>query len=174
MEKKLENLKKAEEVIIEENPMATTPKPEGIINKAQIIANIVSKLIEEKKLYHQIQGRKYVKCEGWTTMGALFNLYPTITDLQKEKNDKEIIYTATCEIKRPDGHTVTRAISSCNNMERGKRGLAEFQIASMAQTRAVSKAFRLCLSWVMALAGYEATPAEEMGGKICENTNKSK
>jgi hypothetical protein len=32
----------------------------------------------------------------------------------------------------------------------------------MAQTRAVAKALRLCLGWIMALAGYEATPAEEM------------
>ncbi len=170
MEKELKNKKAA---IIEETP--TIPAPTGIIEKAKVIAEIVSKLIEEKKLYHQIQGRKYVKCEGWTTMGALFDLYPTITELKKEKNDREIIYTATCEIRRTNGQTLTRAISSCSNMERGKRNMMEFQIASMAQTRAVSKAFRIALSWVMALAGYESTPAEEMkGGLICENTSKSK
>lgn len=172
MQKKLEKLKeKAKEVI--ENPINTQTNPTGVIERAKIVSEIVSRLIEEKKLYHQIQGRKYVMCEGWTTMGALFNLYPTITNIEKEKNDKEIIYTATCEIRRPDGHVLTRAISSCSNMERGKRGLAEFQIASMAQTRAVSKAFRLCLSWVMTLAGYEPTPAEEVHENAKIQTNQS-
>jgi len=33
---------------------------------------------------------------------------------------------------------------------------------SMAQTRATSKAFRLNFSYVVALGGYEPTPAEEM------------
>ena len=32
----------------------------------------------------------------------------------------------------------------------------------MAQTRATGKACRLAFSWIMALAGYEPTPAEEM------------
>jgi len=36
------------------------------------------------------------------------------------------------------------------------------QIASMAQTRACAKALRNVLSWVVVLAGYKPTPAEEM------------
>jgi hypothetical protein len=32
----------------------------------------------------------------------------------------------------------------------------------MATTRAKSKAYRNCLGWVMKLAGYSGTPAEEM------------
>jgi hypothetical protein len=38
----------------------------------------------------------------------------------------------------------------------------DYALRSMAQTRAVAKALRLCLGWIMSLAGYEATPAEEM------------
>ena len=34
--------------------------------------------------------------------------------------------------------------------------------ASMAQTRAAGKAFRNILSWIVVLAGYDTTPAEEM------------
>ena len=33
---------------------------------------------------------------------------------------------------------------------------------SMAQTRALGKAYRMALGWIMKMAGYEATPAEEM------------
>ncbi len=38
----------------------------------------------------------------------------------------------------------------------------EYAILSMAQTRAVGKAFRNQLAWLMKAAGFEATPAEEM------------
>lgn len=37
-----------------------------------------------------------------------------------------------------------------------------FQLASMAQTRASAKALRNVLSWVVVLAGYRPTPAEEL------------
>ena len=37
-----------------------------------------------------------------------------------------------------------------------------FQLRSMAQTRAAAKALRNALAWVVVLAGYKPTPAEEM------------
>ncbi len=39
-----------------------------------------------------------------------------------------------------------------------------FQLRSMAQTRACAKALRNVLAWVVVLAGYKPTPAEEMQG----------
>lgn len=44
------------------------------------------------------------------------------------------------------------------------------QRISMAGTRATSKALRLLLSWVVVLAGYEPTPAEEMTRDIKRET----
>jgi hypothetical protein len=41
-----------------------------------------------------------------------------------------------------------------------------FQLRSMAQTRACAKAFRNVLAWVVVLAGYKPTPAEEMQGVV--------
>jgi hypothetical protein len=37
---------------------------------------------------------------------------------------------------------------------------------SMAVTRATGKAFRISFSWIMSLAGYATTPAEEMDGIV--------
>ena len=39
-----------------------------------------------------------------------------------------------------------------------------YQLRSMAQTRACAKALRNVLAWVVVLAGYKPTPAEEMAG----------
>ena len=50
----------------------------------------------------------------------------------------------------------------CSNAETKKADFDEYAIASMAQTRAIGKAFRNLLGYVMNAVGYEATPAEEM------------
>lgn len=46
----------------------------------------------------------------------------------------------------------------------GQENVPLFQLRSMAQTRAGGKAFRNAFSWVVVLAGYKATPAEELVG----------
>jgi hypothetical protein len=43
---------------------------------------------------------------------------------------------------------------------------------SMAVTRATGKAFRLGFSWIMTLAGYEVTPAEEMPQVVEHNSSE--
>lgn len=44
----------------------------------------------------------------------------------------------------------------------GNEAVPLFQLRSMAQTRACAKAMRQALAWVVVLAGFKATPAEEM------------
>jgi len=44
----------------------------------------------------------------------------------------------------------------------GQERVPQFQLRSMAQTRACAKAFGNILRWVVVLAGYKTTPAEEM------------
>jgi hypothetical protein len=50
----------------------------------------------------------------------------------------------------------------CTRSEGKWRTAGDYAIRSMAQTRAVSKALRLPLGFIMQLAGYSATPAEEI------------
>lgn len=55
-----------------------------------------------------------------------------------------------------------------DKVKMGEELVPEFQLRSMAQTRAGSKALRNILAWVAVLAGYKPTPAEEMDGIIAE------
>ncbi len=48
----------------------------------------------------------------------------------------------------------------------GDEAVPLFQLRSMAQTRACAKAMRNALAWVVVLAGFKATPAEEIDGAI--------
>ena len=80
-------------------------------------------------------------------------------------------YVATVAVQTADGKIIGRAYGMCSSAEMRRnrktgqmepRWQDEYAIMSMAQTRATSKAFRLVGSWIMALAGYEPTPAEEI------------
>ena len=63
---------------------------------------------------------------------------------------------------QPQVIPVGSGFAICSNRENGKRHYQEFAIASMAQTRAIGKAYRNILAWIIRAAGYEPTPAEEM------------
>ena len=75
---------------------------------------------------------------------------------------EEIKYMAEIELViLRSGLRFGRAKSLCSNLEEGKLLKDEYSIASMAETRATGKAFRLAFSWIMTLAGYAPTPAED-------------
>lgn len=72
-------------------------------------------------------------------------------------------YECTCKlVSIQTGKEIGFGSAICTNMETKKADFDEYAIASMAQTRAIGKAFRNLLGYVMNAAGYEATPAEEM------------
>jgi len=129
----------------------------------------LSKLIKEKGLSSNIQGKQYVNVEGWQFCGASLGLMPIITettDLTRrgtEPGQLEIKYMAKCEVRNINtGQIVSTGIAICSNFEHSKKRFDEYAILSMAQTRAIGKAYRNLLAWLMKAAGFEATPAEEM------------
>ena len=129
----------------------------------------LSKLIKEKGLSSNIQGKQFVNVEGWQFAGASLGLMPIITettDLTRrgtEPGQVEIKYMAKCEVRNiTTGQLVATGVAICSNFEHSKKRFDEYAILSMAQTRAIGKAYRNLLAWLMKAAGFEATPAEEM------------
>src|SRR5712671_3266011 len=51
---------------------ANTPK--ALVEGATAIANTLADIIRSKKLSSNIQGREYVRVEGWTVLGALLGV----------------------------------------------------------------------------------------------------
>jgi hypothetical protein len=136
-----------------------------LINKDSMLqlSNELSKLIKEKGLSSNIQGKQFVNVEGWQFAGASLGLMPIITSTQDLSNETSIKYMATCEVRNINtGAVVATGIALCSNAEKTKRYFDEYAILSMAQTRAIGKAYRNLLAWLMKAAGFEATPAEEM------------
>ena len=141
----------------------------ALVQGAREMANALADVIEHQKLTKDIQGRKYVKVEGWTTLGVMLGVVPR----EVQTTEQDGIYTATIELVRiVDQGVISRASAECGSDDELDRygkpvwsSRPRYARRSMAQTRATGKACRLAFSWIMSLAGYEPTPAEEMPDK---------
>jgi hypothetical protein len=148
--------------------MATNPH--DVIKLATAVATELKKIITEKKLAKLIQQREYVYVDGWTTMGAMLGVTAReVVGQTKELDNGD--WEATVELCRvSDGAKVGcgSAIVGVDEVDRSGRptwgSRPKYARRSMAVTRATGKAFRISFSWIMSLAGYATTPAEEMDG----------
>jgi hypothetical protein len=138
----------------------------ALVQGAREMADALADVIERQKLATTIQGRRYVKVEGWTTLGVMLGVVPREVSTMEQDG----IYTATVELVRiGDQGVISRASAECGSPDELDRygnpvwaNRPRYARRSMAQTRATGKACRLAFSWIMALAGYEPTPVEEM------------
>jgi hypothetical protein len=127
------------------------------------LAKDLAKFIKENKLSTQVQGKEFVNVEGWQYAGSRLGIVPIVEHVINVSTDQEIKYQAKVTLfDMRSQHTVGAGFAICSNKESGKKFYQEFAIASMAQTRAIGKAYRNILAWIIRAAGYEPTPAEEM------------
>lgn len=127
------------------------------------LATDLAKFIKDNKLSTTVQGKEFVNVEGWQYAGSRLGIVPIVDHVINVSTEQEIKYQAKVtlfDIK--SGHTVGAGFAICSNKESGKKFYQEFAIMSMAQTRAIGKAYRNILAWIIRAAGYEPTPAEEM------------
>ncbi|MDQ4138971.1 MAG: hypothetical protein M3142_00455 [Bacteroidota bacterium] len=123
----------------------------------------LAKFIKENKLYQNIQGKEYVNVEGWQYAGSRLGILPVVEHVINVSTDTELKYQAKVNLLNLRTEQIVGAgFAICSNKEQGKKYYQEFAIASMAQTRAIGKAYRNILAWIIRAAGYEPTPAEEM------------
>lgn len=132
----------------------------ALVTAAAQMATALADVVEQRKLYSTISGRRHVRVEGWTTLAVMLGCTPReVSNVATEDGS----YIATVELVRMrDGAVIARATSECGMDEPTWASRARYARRSMAATRATGKACRLAFSWIMALAGYEGTPAEEM------------
>jgi hypothetical protein len=131
------------------------------LQRGAAIARQLRDYIAQARMTVRIQGRDYVRIEGWQVLCHLCQLpLPSIVSVRREERDNGYCYIAEAVLQH--GVREYRAYGLCSSTEPNWANKPEFQLMSMAQTRAVGKVLRLLLGWVVTLAGYEPTPAEEM------------
>ena len=146
------------------NEIATRTQEVNLTSPQDVMkfATSLKELILQNKLCTPIKGKNYVNVEGWQIAGAFTGLYPVVEMVENISNMPIIKYRAEVSLRDKDGNKVGYGVAICSNKESGKNNFDEYAVASMAQTRAVGKAFRLKIGWLLKIAGYETTPAEEM------------
>jgi hypothetical protein len=147
--------------------LVAADRPDGpaeMMAKATSLANALRDMVEAQKLYAVISGKKYPQVEAWMTIGRMDNVVARESSRPIRHDDGS--YEAEVELVRlSDGMVIGRASALCGMPDdKPWATRAEYARRSMAVTRATSRAFRQQYSWIMALAGYEPTPADEMPG----------
>lgn len=131
-----------------------------VVARATETANVLAEVIQSRKLFATISNKRYVRCEGWTTLAALMGFIPREASMTRREDGS---YEAVAELVRiTDGVVLSRASAECGVGEPTWKARADYARRSMAATRATSKVCRLAFSWVMGLAGFEVTPFEEI------------
>ena len=127
------------------------------------LAKDLAKFIKDNKLTTNVQGKEFVNVEGWQYAGSRLGIVPIVEHVINVSTESEMKYQAKVTLfDLRHQTTVGAGFAVCSNKESGKKFYQEFAIMSMAQTRAIGKAYRNCLAWIIRAAGYEPTPAEEM------------
>lgn len=147
-------------------------EPKDTVNFATKAANQLKAIVDQTKSKVTLNGQEHLKFEAWQTVAKFFGstvsiewTKPVYSSDEKDVSKQVIFgYEAKANVIDKDGRIISSAESGCFKDEPNWAKKPVFQIRSMAQTRACAKALRQVYSWVVVLAKFNPTPAEEMDG----------
>lgn len=141
-----------------------TSDPVEVLERASRVADALKGVIVKQQLFKVINSKPHVFVEAWATCGAMLGLtsYVVWSRPIGEKGEHGHDWEARVEVHALDGRVISAAEAMCTRKESKWKTRDDYAVRSMAQTRATSKAFRGPLGFIVTLAGYSATPAEEM------------
>jgi hypothetical protein len=168
--------------------------PETVMREAELVAKTFKARADQLQLYKKIGPSKHLLIEGWQTLAAMYRVTAgLVEDRYIEFGDAHGFEAMAEAIFVPTQQRISTAKAMClsdeenwgmrpkyewKNNERVHVGFTPTplqQLRSMAQTRANSKVLSNLLKWVARMAGFAATPAEEIpdgdGGKESRSQN---
>jgi len=147
--------------LVPTNEVQTTAvMPREVVRKGEQVAEACRAIVLQCSM--QLQGKSYIKAEGWQALAAANGLSPRISVVE-ELDCGDI--RAVCDLVRlSDGEVVASSEGYVGVDEPMWTRRPKYARRAMAQTRATSRACRSALAWVVPLlnAGLETTPAEEI------------
>lgn len=160
-----------------------TDDPEEVVKRATKAANALAGVIRAKGMTQRFGDREHVKIEGWQTLASIVGVaaaqpwtrevdWPDderlSDDLRKVRDAGYAFgFDAGYEVVTLAGAVVGGGEGTCRRTEsnwnrRAGSIVDDYALKGMALTRAQSRAFASPLRFVVELAGYSGTPAEEM------------
>jgi len=164
------------EIVVQEQNEIALNGPSAVEFEASLVeaqqkATAMKRMISAHDWSVNIGGNEHIKNEAWVTLAGAYGCTASIVSTERIPGYKQA-FVATAEVLRqtPNGVvSIGRADAECGTDGDGRWESKQpaFAVRSMAQTRAISKAIASVFRWVVVLAGYHGTPAEEM-----DNVNK--
>lgn len=136
-----------------------TADPVAVLDKAAAVAKALARVIAKQQLFTVIGTKKYVHVEGWTLLGSMLGVFPRVEWSRKLENGWEARVEA---VVASTGAVIGAGEAECLRSEGTWAKREDYALRGMAQTRAISRAMRGPLGFVVQLAGFATTPAEEM------------
>lgn len=160
--------------------------PDAAIEIASHVATRFADIVKQQKLFQTIGGRQHVLIEGWQTVGSMVGCYaiddgrgvrelPWPTQLVETFSDEPkpplagaygrglaFGFVAGFHARNRAGDVVGWGEGRCTRTEKGRADVDDYSLSSMAQTRGQSRTLAAPLKWIVKLAGYNTTPAEEI------------
>ncbi len=141
-----------------------SPDPTMMVEQVSAQASALKDVIDKQGLSTNIGRSVHVNIEGWQTVGAMVGVFAVIEWTRELTDDegKNLGWEARSVATTMEGNVVGAAEAECRRSESTWQNRDSYALRSMAQTRAMSKSLRGPLGFIVALAGYSATPQEEM------------
>jgi hypothetical protein len=146
-----------------------TDDPVEIIEKAVRVADALKAILVQKNLIKRISSKDYPVVEAWQTLAVMLGL----TTFCEWSHPVEGGWEARVVVRSRNGMDIGSAEAQCTRTENMWKSREDFALRSMSQTRATAKSLRSLLGFIMVLAGYQATPAEEMISEV-DDSRKAK
>lgn len=158
------------------NALALQMAPDFVLAEAARAAAALRDVIEKKPNKCVIRGKTFPQFEDWQTLGRFYGVTAKTRSTKfvefGEGYDRVRGFEATADaLLVSTNQVISSAEAMCLDDEEKWSDAPLFQVKSMAQTRACAKALRNVLAWVVVLAGYNPTPAEELEGDIEEQVS---
>lgn len=172
--------------VVDLGNLGLTRDPKAVLAEAKSAAVALTEVLKNKKKPVMMNGEQYLEFEDWQTLGRFYGVTVKVASTTYVEFGGVKGFEARAEVLDRTGLAISAAEAMCLNDEDkwstrakyewktisgqrvkekvGEEQVPMFQLRSMAQTRACAKAFRNVLAWVVVLAGYKPTPAEEMTG----------
>lgn len=108
-------------------------------------------------------GKTHITVGGLQAIGSMLG-YTTKTESceYREVNGQAGYWTSVSEVISESGHSIGRGVGHVHNNEHFWKDQPAFAMASMSQTRAMGRALKGCVGWMLAPIGVEFSFDEEM------------
>lgn len=136
--------------------------PAIVLEEARQAARALADVLAAKPKKVILNNEQYLEFEDWQTLGRFYGVTARVVTTTFIDYGDIHGFEARATAIRADGFELSAAEAACLTDEPHWRTRPMFQLKSMAQTRAAAKVLRNVLSWVVVLAGYRPTPAEEL------------